>query len=129
MKIYGYLIMMLTSIIIDDDADATHTINDVLSANNIKVLAIGFDGKEAVKLYHHLRPDITILDIMMPDFDGIYAYTEIKRINPNAKIIFITASHMIDERLERSGLVPSAILLKPFDVKQLLLTIAKIQNE
>lgn len=120
---------MLTSIVIDDDIDATHTIKDVLLANNIKVLAIGFDGKDAVDLYRQLRPDVTILDIMMPDFDGIYAYTKIKQVNHNAKIIFITASHMIDERLERSGLEPSAVLLKPFDVKQLVFTIKKLQNE
>lgn len=120
---------MLTSIVIDDDVDATHTIKDVLTVNNIRVLAIGFDGKDAVNIYCQLRPDITILDIMMPDFDGIYAYTEIKRVNPNAKIIFITASYMIDGRLEKSGLEPSAVLLKPFDVKQLIFTIKKVQNE
>jgi YesN/AraC family two-component response regulator len=49
------------------------------------------NGKEAVELYKKEKPDLVLMDIMMPVMSGIDAVKEIKKIDPNAKIVAITA--------------------------------------
>ena len=82
---------MLTSIVIDDDIDTVELFSEYLEIKGIRVVGKGYDGKEAVELYQKLKPDIVFLDIMMPHYDGFYAFEQIKNIDPDAKLIMVTA--------------------------------------
>jgi len=82
---------MITALVIDDDLDAIDAITEILFDNNIKVVGKGHNGKEAVELYKKLKPNVIVLDILMPRYDGHYAVDSIKEFDPDAKILVITA--------------------------------------
>ncbi|MBI5377823.1 MAG: response regulator [Thaumarchaeota archaeon] len=105
----------LTSvIIIDDDRDTVDVFVDYMEMLNVNVLARGYCGKDAVELYERYRPDIVFLDLMMADYDGFYALERIRKINPDAKVIIVTADLRRDSELRLSELKPTEVLFKPF---------------
>jgi DNA-binding response OmpR family regulator len=60
---------------------------DYMEMLNVNVLAKSYCRKDAVELYGNYKPDLVSLDLMMVDYDGFYAFEEIREINPNAKVI------------------------------------------
>jgi len=110
----------LNVLVIDDDSNTVETFSEFLELSDVKVVGKGYDGKEAVELYIQLKPDIVFLDVMMPEYDGLYALEKIKKINPNAVVVMITAdlSQKTEQRLNE--LNASSIVYKPFDVQQIL---------
>jgi len=77
-------------IIIDDDPLVVESLKTIINANGINILAVGYDGLEAVKLYNKYRPDLILMDIRMEKVNGIEATRKILKIDPNAKILLIT---------------------------------------
>ncbi len=77
-------------IIIDDDHLVVNSLKTIINASGIEVLAVGYDGLQAVELYNKYRPDIILMDIRMEKMDGIEATETILKIDPNAKILLIT---------------------------------------
>ena len=63
------------------DKDTVSVFKDYLSLKGIDVLGVGYNGKEAVQLYLQLKPDIVFLDHRMPEYNGLYALANIKKIN------------------------------------------------
>lgn len=82
--------MMVRVLVIDDDRDLAECISDLLVLNGIDVVGIGYNGMDAVDLYRKFRPDIVILDMEMPRYDGVYAIKKIKEKDPDASIIVLT---------------------------------------
>ena len=81
---------MVRVTVIDDDLDTVKVFSEFLRIKGINVVGTGNNGKEAVELYKKFKPDITITDMKMPEYDGKYAIKEIKKIDPLAKIIVVT---------------------------------------
>lgn len=111
----------LTAIIVDDDYNTVVTFTDFLQFNGIRVVGTGYAGKDAVKMYEKLRPGVVFLDVMMPKpYDGFYALENIRKINPDAVVIMITAdlTEQTEDRLRQ--LRASAIIYKPFNIKKIL---------
>lgn len=78
-------------ILVDDDAIVSMSLKTILEAGGqIDVSGIGKNGHEAVALYFRHRPDVTLLDIQMPDMNGLAAAEEILGREPQAKILFLT---------------------------------------
>jgi len=77
-------------IIIDDDHLVVNSLKTIINASGIEVLAVGYDGLQAVELYNKYRSDIILMDIRMEKMDGIEATKAILKIDPNAKILLIT---------------------------------------
>ena len=109
-----------TAIVIDDDHDIVDVFCDILQIMQIETVGKGYDGKQAVELYQKLNPDLVILDIMMPMYDGIYALEKIREIDPHAKVMVITAdmSSTTNEKLQK--LKPTAVVFKPTDTETIL---------
>ena len=84
------------------------------------------NGQEAVEKYKENKPDIVFLDIKMPVMDGYDAFFKIKEFDPNAKIVFITAFAVEDEKYQK---VREKNLLdmvkKPFSLQDLKRLIEK----
>lgn len=106
-------------VVVDDDEDTVRLFSKVLEKNQIKVVGKGYDGKTAVKLYQEKKPDCMLVDIMMPNGSGFYAIKKIKEINPQAKILAVTADSRISthEKLENLGI---PIIYKPFKMEDVL---------
>ena len=116
---------MSSIIIIDDDIDAVETLSDYLEEVKMIVLGCGYNGKDAVELYKKHKPDVVLLDLTMPEFDGYYAIENIKKTNPEAKIIVLTGSveEKFDERIDEHE--PYAIFTKPYDIDELITMVEK----
>lgn len=108
-----------TAIVIDDDPKTVQLFCEFLETTGVKVVAKGYDGREAVELYLKFKPDIVFLDIIMPHYDGFYTIEKIGKIDPTAKIIVITAdlSNETHDRLEKYR--TSRIMYKPFQYEDL----------
>lgn len=118
---------MVRVIIVDDDVDTVAVFSEYLEIKGIEVIGRGYGGKEAVELYGRLAPDIVLLDIMMPEYDGFYALMEIKKMDPNAKVIMVTADLTYDaEKLLELGV--SAIVYKPYDIDEIIQTIQNVHK-
>lgn len=111
--------MKKSVIVIDDDKDIVRLFSEFLDESGIDVIGIGYDGKTAVKLYTQKKPDVVLVDIMMPNGSGFYAIKKIKEINPDAKIIAVTAdmSSLTEEKLSKLG-IPR--IYKPFKMDNVL---------
>ncbi len=88
---------------------------DVVKATN---------GMEAVKIYSRIKPDLVLTELVMPEMDGIKVTEEILRMDPNAKIVGITAYYLSKEKeLMQAG--AREVLEKPFTRKKLIEVIEK----
>jgi len=106
-----------TAIVVDDDKVSTQVFADLLSLMHIKVVARGFDGKDAVRLYKKYSPDIVFTDIMMPENDGFYALEEIRKFDPHAKVVAVTADLTYESARRLKKLNISAVVYKPYDIE------------
>jgi len=113
---------MTRLIVIDDDHDLCDTLCDFLEQNSFNVVGKGSNGKEAVDLYLQMNPDVSIIDLAMPEYDGNYAIEKIRQYNSDSKIIMITGYDISSTNLPLKHTI-NEILTKPVDFKQLIKTI------
>lgn len=117
----------ITSIfIIDDDENLHRVYRSFFSMKGFTVIASAFDGAEAVIMFNTLnpRPDILLMDYRMPIQDGVSATREITRIDPNTKIIFLSADETARDQALEAGAI--SFLVKPVRFSHLLRTIDDI---
>jgi two-component system, chemotaxis family, chemotaxis protein CheY len=120
---------LTSAIIVDDDDALVKVFEQYLKLNHIDVLGHCYDGLEAVALYEKLRPDVVLLDIMMPHHDGFYALEKIKENDPDAKVIAVTADLTEETEKKLQDLKVSGIIYKPYDMKDILKTIEYVNNQ
>ncbi len=118
--------MLITVAIIDDDDDTVQVFAECLEFLGVKVVSVGYDGKQAVEIYKKHRPDVLFLDLMMPGYDGIYGLKEIRAIDPQSKVIIVCADLTAKDEEELDKLKPTKIIFKPFDVKKLRVMLDEI---
>ena len=117
----------MAKILIADDSDAIRLVlKDILSIGDHDIAAEAVDGEESVTLYKEVRPDLILLDLAMPKKDGLSVVKEIISIDPDAKIILITASD--DQKIIQECLSHGALsyISKPFSFKAVLKGIDEI---
>ncbi|MGI0102177.1 MAG: response regulator transcription factor [Nitrosotalea sp.] len=110
-------------IVIDDDADVRDLFVELLKMNEINILGIGSNGKDALELYKLHNPDIAFIDFIMPEYDGLYGAEKIKEFDPHAKIVLVSGSYIEKGRLDD---LVSAILKKPIEINDVVSTINKM---
>ncbi len=102
-------------LIVDDDADIREILEFMLE--DFETISVA-NGKEALEKYKDTKPDIVLMDIVMPEMNGIETTKEILKIDPNAKILAETAyaNTKGKEMLEVGAL---DVIEKPFDPQKL----------
>lgn len=116
-----------TLLIVDDDADIVRIVGTMLRGQPWRVLT-AVSGEEALELVAQERPELVLLDLMMPRMSGIEVLREIRRRAPEVKTIMITAFGDVGTFLEATDLGACEYLNKPFDTPELLRTIRKVTN-
>jgi CheY-like chemotaxis protein len=111
----GFTSNKLTAVVVDDDRATVQIFIDVLRMMDLEVLASGYDGKDAVRLYKKYSPNIIFIDIMMPEYDGFYALEEIRKFNPQAKVVAVTGDSTDETAKRLKELNISAVIYKPYD--------------
>lgn len=82
----------LRVIIADDDALARRVLRDALQAAGVVVIAEAADGREAQELVAHYKPDVALIDVVMPGVDGIEATRRIAERSPQCKVVVLSAT-------------------------------------
>ncbi len=101
-------------LIVDDAAFMRLTIKTILESNGYQVAGEAENGQVAVQKYKELNPDLVVMDITMPEMDGLEALQEIKKINKEAKVLMVSA--MGQETFIRRAIAHGAknFIVKPF---------------
>ena len=118
-----------TVLVVDDNPDVRSLLVELLELKNFQVVGTGHNGNDAVTLYEKLKPDITLLDVVMPDTDGLYALDHIREINSDAAVIMITTDLSQDTAKRLEDLKATAVVYKPFDINDLVKIIHDIESE
>lgn len=120
---------MTTSIVVDDDFDTVEVFSEYLELKDIHVVGKGYNGKDAVDLYQKLKPDVVFLDVLMPEYDGFYALEKIRQLNPDSKVIMVTASLTAETEDKLNELNASSIIYKPYDIDEVVKTVKRILKQ
>ena len=110
---------MVTCIVIDDDVNTTKVFSDILELMGLQVVGRGHSGSEAVCLYKQFKPNVVFIDLAMPKTDGFYAIEKIRKIDPAAKIVVVTANltDETDRKLEEVKI--DSVIYKPFNLDEI----------
>lgn len=111
---------------VDDDVDTVEVFCEYLEIKDISVIGRGYNGKTAYELYTSLKPDVVLLDVMMPEYDGFYGLENIKKTDPTAKVIMVTADLTYDTERKLKALNASAVIYKPYEIDSVIETIHKV---
>jgi len=111
-------------LIVDDDGDFLFPVSNVLKDEGYEVIAAS-NGKEAIKIFKYHSPDLVLLDIKLPDMNGIKMLEEIKNIEKDLIVIMITGYGGIDEAVKAMKLGAFDFLRKPFDNRELVMRVKK----
>lgn len=111
---------MANVLVVDDAAFLRNILKEILEGSGHHVLAEAADGLEAVGKYKTYRPDLVTMDITMPNMDGFEAIREIRKFDPNAKIIMCSAVGHKDQILKAIREGACDFLVKPFQRDRVL---------
>jgi two-component system response regulator AtoC len=115
---------MKSILIIDDDPLIRKTLSSHLLKGDYEIVAAE-DGEEGLQQYEKCMPDLVVLDIRLPDMDGLEVLSKIKEKNKNANIIIMTAYDDMKTTVEAIKLGAFEYLVKPLDYVELDLTVNK----
>lgn len=119
---------MLKLLVVDDAPYVLKALRDTLEARGYEVYE-AVNGEEALTRYREVRPDVVLMDILMPKMDGISATRNIIDYDPDAKIIAVTAvgKRGLEKECIEAG--ASGFVMKPFKTKELLNIIDSLGND
>lgn len=105
-------------LIVEDNALTRMMLRSLLEQLKWEVAGEAEDGKEAVKVFLDVRPDVVLLDLILPGQSGLLVLEDIRKADPNAKVVIITAVEQdeINKKLSDTGAI--AILRKPFSFEE-----------
>ena len=113
-------------LICDDAAFMRMMIKDILTKNGYNVIGEAENGAVAVDKYSELKPDLVLMDITMPEMDGIAALKAIKANDPGASVIMCSAmgqQAMVIESIQSGA---KDFIVKPFQADRVLEAVKKV---
>ncbi len=113
-------------LIVDDAAFMRMMIKDVLSKNGFTIAGEAENGAKAVERFKELSPELVIMDITMPEMDGIQAVKEIKKVEDSAKIIMCSAMGQQAMVIEAIQAGAKDFIVKPFQAERILEAVKKV---
>jgi two-component system chemotaxis response regulator CheY len=111
--------------ICDDAAFMRMMIKDILTKNGYNVAAEAENGAKAVEKYNEVKPDLVMMDITMPEMDGIQALKKIKEMDPGATVIMCSAmgqQAMVIESIQSGA---KDFIVKPFQADRVIEAVKK----
>ena len=120
---------MAKILIVDDSKTSRKFLRNMLEQAGHEIVAEAVNGAEGVEKFRIYRPDITTMDITMPVLVGIDAVKDIIEIDPDAKIIMVTAAGQKANMIEALKKGAADFIQKPFDMDVIVNTIEKVMEE
>ena len=109
----------------EDDIDFGNILSQYVSLSGFEV-TLARNGREAWDLFHSDRPDICVLDVMMPEMDGFTLAEKMRAEEPGIPFIFLTAKSLREDIIRGLKLGADDYITKPFDPEMLILRINNI---
>lgn len=106
-------------LIVDDSLFIRFQLKNILGKLGHEIVGEAVNGREAIVKYQELKPEIVLLDITMPEMNGIVALSAIKKINAQAIVIMLSAMGNKYHVLEALKLGAKEFIVKPIDAKRL----------
>ncbi|TBL78648.1 response regulator [Paenibacillus thalictri] len=117
---------MAKILVVDDAAFMRAMLKGMLSEDGHEIIAEAGNGLEAVQAYNQHKPDLVTMDITMPEMDGVLAVKEIRKTNPEAKIIMCSAMGQKQMVVEAISAGARDFVVKPFQKDRVLESIRKV---
>lgn len=117
--------MGIRVMVVDDAAFMRMMLKDILAKNGYEIVGEAENGKVAVDRFKELRPDLVTMDITMPEMDGINAVRDIKRIEPNARVVMCSAMGQQAMVIDAIQAGARDFIVKPFQPERVLEAIQK----
>lgn len=112
-------------LLVEDDTNLGFVLNDYLSMSNYEP-TLARDGNEGLEAFKSGNYDLCILDVMLPYKDGFTLAEDIRKIEPNVPIIFLTAKTMEKDKIQGFKAGGDDYITKPFSTEELSLRIEAI---
>jgi len=113
-------------LICDDAAFMRMMIKDILTKNGYNIAGEAENGARAVEKYAETKPDLVLMDITMPEMDGIQALKKIKENDPSALVIMCSAMGQQAMVIESIQAGAKDFIVKPFQADRVLEAVKKV---
>lgn len=116
-------------IVVDDSKSNLDVFCEFLILNNVDVVGQGKNGVDAVRLFEQHSPDVVLVDLAMPVYDGYFALNNILAVDKSAKVVVITALEGKKDTPKLLKLGAIDVLQKPIDLNRVVDVINNIFKE
>ena len=120
---------MAKILLVDDAAFMRMMVKNTLKENGYTDTYEASDGAEAVTKYAEIKPDLVIMDITMPNKDGLEALKEIRASDPNASVVMCSAMGQEAMVIEAIKSGAKDFIVKPFKPERIIKTVSSILGE
>ncbi|MFZ2286381.1 MAG: response regulator transcription factor [Bacteroidales bacterium] len=117
--------MTMKLLLAEDDIDFGNILSQYVTLSGFEV-TLARNGREAWDMFHASRPDICVLDVMMPEMDGFTLAEKMRAEEPGIPFIFLTAKSLREDIIKGLKLGADDYITKPFDPEMLMLRINNI---
>lgn len=119
----------MKALIVDDASLIRRSLKEILDGSKYEFEFFeAVNGVEAVRMYKKNEPDFVIMDIMMPEMDGITAVSKIKEIDSEAKIIMCTSSGSEEKVRNAVSAGAADYIVKPYEAAKVISAVEKVMN-
>jgi two-component system OmpR family response regulator len=115
----------IRALVVDDEPQLSDLVRMGLSMVGWDV-SVANDGQAAVRLAREVRPDVLVLDVMMPGLDGIEALGRIRAVFPGVPAVFLTAKDAVEHRIRGLAAGGDDYVTKPFSMEELILRLHRL---
>jgi two-component system chemotaxis response regulator CheY len=116
---------MARVLVVDDAAFMRKLVSDALTKGGHEVVGEAGNGIEAITRYQELKPEVTTLDITMPEKDGLSALREIIELDPSARVVMCSALGQESKVLESIKIGAKDFVVKPFQPDRVVEAVGK----
>jgi two-component system, OmpR family, response regulator len=109
----------IRAVVVDDEDSLTDLLSMALRYEGWEV-KIASDGQRAIALAREFRPDVIVLDIMLPDIDGMQVLTRLRADGVQTPVLFLTAKDALDDRIAGLTIGGDDYVTKPFSLEELV---------
>jgi two-component system OmpR family response regulator len=106
-------------LVVDDEQSLAEVLASVLQREGW-LTRTAYDGSAAIREFRDFKPDAVILDMMLPDVDGLDVLAQVRAIDPGVLVLFLTARDTVEDRVEGITAGGDDYVTKPFSLEEVL---------